>query len=105
VWQPHTFSRTKTLLDDFSTAFGAADHVLVTPIYAARETDNLGVSSADVVARMDHADVRVVADLDQAVAVLQAGVQPDDVVLTLGAGDGYQVGERLLTLLDQARSR
>lgn len=96
VWQPHTYSRIKTLLVDFAAAFGDADHVLVTPIYAARETDDLGVSSADVVARMDHADVRVVSHLDEAVDLLEAGVRSSDVVLTLGAGDAYLVGERVL---------
>lgn len=96
VWQPHTFSRTKALMDDFAVAFVDADHVLVTPIYAARETDDLGVSSADVVARVDHGDARVVEDLDQAVDLLEADVRSGDVVLTLGAGDGYLIGERLL---------
>jgi UDP-N-acetylmuramate--alanine ligase len=99
VWQPHTFSRTKVLLEAFAAAFNDADHVLVTPIYAARETDDLGVSSADVVARMEHTDARGVADLDEAVSALESGVQPDDVVLTLGAGDGYVIGERLLERL------
>jgi UDP-N-acetylmuramate--alanine ligase len=99
VWQPHTYSRTKALLDDFVTAFDDADHVLVTPIYAAREMDDLGVSSADVVARMVHADARVVADLDEAVEVLETEVQTGTVVLTLGAGDGYLIGERLLERL------
>ncbi len=99
VWQPHTYSRTKTLMDDFANAFADANHVLVTPIYAAREADDLGVSGADVVARMNHADARCVADLDQAVDVLVDGVKSGDVVLTLGAGDGYVVGEELLIRL------
>jgi UDP-N-acetylmuramate--alanine ligase len=99
VWQPHTYSRTKTLLDDFAAAFADAQHVLVTPIYAARESDDLGISSADVVARMAHADARVVADLNRAVQALAVGVQSGDVVLTLGAGDGYVIGERLLERL------
>jgi UDP-N-acetylmuramate--alanine ligase len=98
VWQPHTYSRVKTLLDDFVTAFTDADHVVVTPIYAAREIDDLGVSSERVVARMDHADVRAVADLDQAVALLEAQVRSGDVVLTLGAGDSHVIGERLLEM-------
>jgi len=101
VWQPHTFSRVKALLDDFVLAFADADHVIVTPIYAARETDDLGMSSAAVVARMDYSDVRVVADLDQAVNELAAGVQSNDVVLTLGAGDSHIVGERLLEELSR----
>jgi UDP-N-acetylmuramate--alanine ligase len=104
VWQPHTYSRTKVLMDDFAAAFADAHHVLVTPIYAARESDDLGVSGADVVARMVHNDVSFVTDLDQAVDILVAGVCAGDVVLTLGAGDGYVVGERLLDRLQHSTS-
>jgi UDP-N-acetylmuramate--alanine ligase len=57
------------------------------------------VSSVKVVARMIHADARVVAGLDEAVEILETEVQTDDVVLTLGAGDGYLIGERLLKRL------
>jgi UDP-N-acetylmuramate--alanine ligase len=105
VWQPHTYSRTKTLMDDFATAFGDADHVLVTAVYAARETDNLGISSADVAAKMEYPDVRVVDDLDHAVDELEIGVRAGDVVLTLGAGDGYLIGERLLRRLKERNNR
>ena len=99
VWQPHTYSRTVTLLADFVRAFGAADHVVVLPIYAARETDTLGVSSASVVAAMQHPDARCARSLDEAVVWLGTELQPGDVVLTLGAGDGYLVGEWLLEVL------
>ncbi len=99
VWQPHTYSRTKTLMADFVQAFGSANHVIVLPIYAARETDTLGVSSADVVAAMQHTDARCAGSLDEAVVWLGTEVQPGDVVLTLGAGDGYRVGEWLLEVL------
>jgi UDP-N-acetylmuramate--alanine ligase len=102
VWQPHTFSRTWALMDDFATAFADADHVLVTPIYAARERDRLGVSSADVVARMAAVDARVVANLGQAVDILEKSVQPGDIVLTLGAGDGFVIGEQLLRRLNNS---
>ena len=104
VWQPHTYSRVKALMDDFTTAFAKADHVLVTAVYSARETNDLGVSGADVVDRMEHPDARYVANLDQAVGILEKSVHSGDVVLTLGAGDGYVVGERLLgRLADLAR--
>ena len=99
VWQPHTYSRTKALMADFVQAFGAADHVIVLPIYAAREIDTLGVSSADVVAAMQHPDARCAGSLDEALVWLGTEVRPGDVVLTLGAGDGYQVGEWLLEVL------
>ncbi|MBC7225911.1 MAG: UDP-N-acetylmuramate--L-alanine ligase [Thermoflexales bacterium] len=99
VWQPHTYSRTKALLEEFAEAFDQADHVVVLPIYAARESDTLGVSSADVVARMRHPDARVVGSREEAVALLGTEVRPGDVVLTLGAGDGDKVGEWLLEAL------
>lgn len=101
VWQPHTYSRTKALLHDFVFAFADADHVLVTSIYAARESDDLGVRAEDVVAHMDHRDARFASELDQAVDELEVAVQPGDVVLTLGAGDGYLIGERLLSRLKE----
>jgi UDP-N-acetylmuramate--alanine ligase len=99
MWQPHTFSRVRALLDDFATAFADADHVVVAPIYAAREKDDLGLNSAGIAARMEHADARTAASLDEALAFLESGVRPGDVVLTLGAGDGDTVGERLLEKL------
>ncbi|MDY6876936.1 MAG: UDP-N-acetylmuramate--L-alanine ligase [Chloroflexota bacterium] len=99
VWQPHTYSRTKTLMGDFVQAFVMADHVIVLPIYAAREIDTLGISSADVVAAMRHPDVRCAGSLDEAMVWLGTEVRHGDVVLTLGAGDGYRVGEWLLKVL------
>lgn len=99
VWQPHTYSRTRALLADFARCFDQADHVLVTPIYAAREHNHWGIQHTDVVAQMVHQDARAVADFDEAVAALARGVQPGDVVLTLGAGNGDKIGEWLLTLL------
>jgi UDP-N-acetylmuramate--alanine ligase len=102
VWQPHTYSRTKTLLEDFVRAFDVADHVIVLPIYPAREVDTYGVSSADVVAAMRHPDVRCAGSLDEALVWLGTEVQSGDVVLTLGAGDGHKVGEWLLEALEYA---
>jgi len=102
VWQPHTYSRTVELLEEFAQGFGVADRVIVLPIYAAREIDTLGVSSADVVAAMAHPDVRCAGSLDEALVWLGTEVRPGDVVLTLGAGDGDRVGEWLLEVLGMA---
>jgi UDP-N-acetylmuramate--alanine ligase len=104
VFQPHTYSRTLALLDGFAAAFGDADHVLVTGIYAARESDSLGVSGADVVNRMTHPDARYIVRLDDVVATLVDQVEAGDVVLTLGAGDAYLVGERLLKILQERQN-
>jgi UDP-N-acetylmuramate--alanine ligase len=101
VFQPHTYSRTAALLDAFAGAFEEADHVLVTEIYAAREVNTLGMSGRDLVARMPHPDARFVPGLDDAVELLLREITPGSVVLTLGAGTGYQVGEQLLDRLVQ----
>jgi UDP-N-acetylmuramate--alanine ligase len=96
VFQPHTFSRTRALLDDFAAAFGDADHVIVVDIFPAREMDDGSVNSRDVVARMRHPDARMIGPLEEAVDYLARRLRPGDVLITLGAGDGYRVGERIL---------
>lgn len=96
VWQPHTFSRTRLLADKFATAFDDANHVIATKIYASREKDIPGINAAAVVARMRHPDARYVESLDEVVEVLTAEVQPNDVVITLSAGDATQISDRLL---------
>ncbi len=96
VWQPHTYSRTQALLNDFTQAFGLADHVIVLPIYAAREKDTLGIDNDLVAKKIEHPDARRADSLEEAVAQLKAEVKEGDVVLTLGAGDGNRVGEWLL---------
>jgi UDP-N-acetylmuramate--alanine ligase len=101
VFQPHTYSRTKALLAEFAESFGDADHVIVVDIYPAREYDDLGVSTADIVARMAHPDARHIATLNDAADYLLRHLKVGDVLITLGAGDGYLVGERVLASLGQ----
>ena len=99
VWQPHTYSRTSELLGEFATAFADADRVVVLPIYPARETDTLGVSAEVVGAAIDRNETHVAGSLTEAWEWLRAAVRPGDAVLTLSAGDGNRVGERLLAEL------
>jgi UDP-N-acetylmuramate--alanine ligase len=101
VFQPHTYSRTATLLSDFAGAFGDAEHVLITDIYAAREHDTLGLTGADIVVRMDHPDAVYVRTFERAVAQLLESVKPGEVIITLGAGDGYVIGEQVLGELQE----
>jgi UDP-N-acetylmuramate--alanine ligase len=98
VFQPHTYSRTRALLDDFAAAFGDADHVIVVDIFPARETDDGSVNSRGIVARMKHPDAHYVGPLEEAVGYLAGRLRPGSVLITLGAGDGYRVGERLLEM-------
>jgi UDP-N-acetylmuramate--alanine ligase len=98
VFQPHTYSRTRTLLDGFARAFGDADHVLVTEIFAAREQPDGVTSGNGLVRAMAHPDVRFMPGLDDAVRVLTAELRPGSVVVTLSAGDANRVGSELLAL-------
>lgn len=99
VFQPHTYSRTQALLDDFATSFADADHVIVTDIYAARERDTLGVHAEDLVDRMEYSNAHYIADLEETTNYLMQHLTPTDVVLTLGAGDIWKVGEQVLERL------
>jgi UDP-N-acetylmuramate--alanine ligase len=98
--QPHTYSRTRALLGEWATAFGDADVVRIGDIYAARETDTLGIDSATLARRIDHPDCRAVGGMTHAIEALHVLLKPGDVLLTLGAGDGYKVGEVILEGLE-----
>jgi len=99
MFQPHTYSRTRTLLDQFAVSFAEADHVIVTDIYAAREQNTLGISAANLVAAMNHPDVCYIGPLEEVTEYLLQRLKPGDVLLTLGAGDGNQVGQAVLRRL------
>ena len=101
VFQPHTFSRTRTLLAQTAASFGDADRVIVTDIYAAREQDDGSVSAATLVAASDHPQIQHVAGLLEVADYLADQVQPGDVVVTLGAGTSNQIARRLLEQLQK----
>jgi UDP-N-acetylmuramate--alanine ligase len=99
MFQPHTYSRTRTLLAGFADSFADADHVVLVDIFRSREAVDPSISAADIVRRMEHADVRYIPRLDDAAQFLISRLKPGDVLLTLGAGDGNVVGERVLKAL------
>lgn len=101
VWQPHTYSRTRLLQAEFAGSFPDADCVIALDIYRSREVDTLGMTTEMVLAQMNHPDARFIPSREEAAAYLAAHVQPGDVVLTLGAGDGNAVGEWLLDRLNR----
>jgi UDP-N-acetylmuramate--alanine ligase len=102
VWQPHTYSRTRTFLSEFAVAFGEADHLLVTEIYAAREgLPADGFSSRQVVAAIVHPDVQLVSGFSHAVDLLMGRLHAGDVVLVLSAGDAIQISSLLFQNLDR----
>jgi len=93
VFQPHRFSRTVALLEDFADAFGDADQVILTGIYSAEETNTFGISGqqvAEAVARY-HPRVTYGETLDQVQMILEEQLMPGDLVLFMGAGNLNQV--------------
>ena len=101
VWQPHTYSRVRRLIFDFSHAFDQADRVIVTDIYAARETPPVdGFSSVDVVNVIQHPAVQLIPDIHDAAETLTAELAPGDVLLVLSAGDADQISRWVLAALE-----
>ena len=85
VYQPHTFSRTAELFEDFVTAFDACDEVYFADIYAARETNTYGVTSEQLAKRIPHASYA--PDRDALLTHLQNTSRDGDLLIIMGAGD------------------
>ena len=89
VFQPHTYSRTKELLEDFSTSFSDADIVIITDIYAAREVDDGSISALDLVNLLKKQKVNAmhISSFEDIAKYIKENIEPNDLVLTIGAGD------------------
>lgn len=101
VFQPHTYSRTKAFLDDFADALSLADMVVLADIYAARETDDLGVSSKDILERLEAKGVNAYycpteETFEGIEKFLLKNCIDGDLLITMGAGNILEVGEHLL---------
>ena len=98
VFQPHTFSRTRFLFDEFGEAFGDADEIIITDIFAARETDDGTVSAAQLAERIAQTgkSARYVGDFAAIEAYLREHCKSGDLLMTVGAGDVYKIGENFL---------
>jgi UDP-N-acetylmuramate--alanine ligase len=102
LFQPHRYSRTKDLMDEFARSFNNADVLFVTDIYAASEDPIEGITAealTDAIKRYGHKSARYIGALDGAAEVLRQQVRSGDLVITLGAGPVYRAGEQLLELL------
>lgn len=99
IFQPHTFSRTRQMLHEMAASFAHADRVIVTDIYAAREKDDGTLSAGELVAASDHPAIRHIGGLEAIADYLAENVTSGDVVITLGAGTSYRIGEMLLEQL------
>ncbi len=96
VWQPHTFSRTKLLQNEFATSFGEADRVIGLDIYASRERDDLGMNTAVIMDAINDSKAIHIPCRKDAATYLLDRIQPGDVILTFSAGDGNVVGQWVL---------
>ena len=100
VFQPHTYSRTKNLLTDFAQALSGFDNIIVTDIYAARESDTLGISSQNLVDQININRVGkkalYMSDFDEIAKYIRDRVMPNDIVLTIGAGTVTNIGPKII---------
>jgi len=98
IFQPHTYSRTKSFLNDFASSFNDADFVIVADIYAAREKDTGEINSRILAEEINRVSGNAVymSDFHSIASYIKDNVSPGDVVITMGAGDVYKVGNILL---------
>lgn len=97
LFQPHTYSRTKLLFQEFLTCFNEAAAVLVADIYPARERyEDWGITAQELAAALEHPNARYVGSLEDALGAVESVLRPGDVFLTLGAGEAFLVGEAFL---------
>lgn len=99
VFQPHTYTRTKSLLTEFSQAFDDADEILVLDIYAAREKDNGEVHSKDLVEKLVQRgkNAKYMESFEKAQEYLLSTLKEKNMLITIGAGDVYLLGENLIS--------
>ena len=100
VFQPHTYSRTKALFADFVEQLRRPDMTILAEIYAAREKNTIGISSRDMTPQIPNS--MYFASFDEILKTLRWIAAPGDLILTVGAGDIYKVGEQLVK--EQART-
>ena len=105
LFQPHRFSRTKFLLDEFGTAFHQADNLYLLDIYSASEPALAGVDSnalLDKIRAFGHRSAHYVSSIDEGVAAIVKAAQPGDLIITLGAGSVSQAADKILDQLREA---
>ena len=102
LFQPHRYTRTRDQMEEFARSFNNADALFVADIYAASEDPMEGVTSevlTEAIKRYGHKNAHYTGALDSAAEILLERVRDGDMVITLGAGPVYRVGEQLLSLL------
>ena len=98
VWQPHTYSRTQLLFDEFAEAFDDTDKVIITEVYRSREPKQ-DFSSAQIVEVMSHPSAKFIATLEETSEYLVKKLKPNDILLVLSAGDANEISQHVLESL------
>ncbi len=93
VFQPHTYTRTKALFDDFVKVLKSGENVIIADIYAAREKNTLGISGKDLADKIPNAIF--IPEFSQIEEYLKLNLKENDLIITVGAGDVYKIGESL----------
>jgi len=101
LFQPHTYSRTRYLLDGFRTCFQEVDQLLIAETYAAREEPSAGMSAQELTEAIDRPPATYVGGLEEAPPKVIESLRPGDVFFTIGAGDIDQVGPKVLETLKE----
>ena len=98
VFQPHTYSRTKNLLEDFAKVLLNFDNIIILDIYAARETNTYGITSKDLVDKIHGfgKEAKYIPDFNECADYIKNNVEENDIVITLGAGTVTQIGPMLV---------
>jgi len=96
VFQPHLYSRTKFLMDDFGKSFGDADEVVIADIYAAREKNDKKVHAKDLVEKIRNTNARHIKSFGEIKKFLKKNTKKGDAIITMGAGDIFKVGESMI---------
>ncbi len=104
VYQPHTYSRTRTFLNQFQDVFSAADALIVTDIYAAREAPDPNITPEMVVAASRHEQARAISGLPQVAEHLLQELSPNSLVIILSAGTATQLGPLLLDAIQKRKT-
>ena len=98
IFQPHTYSRTKLLLDDFAKVLTNFDNIIITDIYAAREINTYNISSIDLVNKIKSLgkEATYISNIDYIAKYIKEHACPDDIILTVGAGTITNLGKKIL---------
>lgn len=101
LFQPHTYTRTRYLLDDFRTCFHDCDLLMIARTYAAREEPSAGMTAEELAREITEPPARYAGELDEAARMVADTLRPGDVFFTVGAGDVEKVGPMVLELLER----